>query len=85
MECRKQDGYFMKQINDYSVDFSTALLSALDLSGSLVFSSLDYRTNGIHQDMQNLKNDLNVLEDDYLKAIEKLSRNEEISNGQLED
>ncbi len=65
----------MKHAYDCKVDFSTGFLSALDLSGLSVFSKLDHEAGGIHQDVQNLKNDLKMLEDDHLKAIEKLSGN----------
>lgn len=75
----------MKHTYEYPIDPPTAFLTTLDVMGSLTISNFEWRSSGIHRDMDRLTNDLMVLENDYLKAVEKLSQSEGIHNGRFEN
>ena len=72
----------MKHPFDYAVSYSTAFLSAFDISGSLALNNFEQPLKDIHYDMDQLANDFKILEQDYLKAVEKLSKSEGITNEQ---
>lgn len=65
------------------VNYSTGFFSVLDLSGSLILKNFESEAKGFHCDISRLKNDLNALEEDYLKAIEKIKQ--ESIDGRSED
>lgn len=66
----------MEHTSSYSLDYSISLLSCLDLSGSLFFREYNKQSKGIKYDSIQLKNDLDVLENDYRTAVEKVLRDE---------
>lgn len=70
----------MRHAYSHAIDYSTALLSAFDIAGSLAISKFEWSARSPSHDMNQLNSDLTILEQDYLKAIEKLSKNEDISN-----
>ncbi len=57
----------------YTFDFSKSILSAFDISGSLLLSDFNWQSKGRMQDMEKLMKDLDQLEKDYKKATEKIA------------
>jgi len=67
----------MKSTYTYPVNYSSALLSAFDIEGSLLMGNIALPTNGLQQDMNRLIKDQKVLEEDYLSACKKLTEHKE--------
>ncbi len=62
----------MKHIDDFAISYPTAFFSAFDITGSFIISNTERPPSHIHSDMDRLINDLEVLDNDYHKAIEKI-------------
>lgn len=60
--------------SQYHLDCSANLLSAFDISGSLLLLDKPWESNGIERDFKQLMNDLDTIETDYKNAIEKVSK-----------
>jgi hypothetical protein len=66
----------MKRTYMDSLDYTTALLSVFDISGSLQVRNISWPSNGIQQDMSQLVKDQRILEEDYRSACEKIAKNQ---------
>jgi hypothetical protein len=64
----------MDYSSPYYLDCSESLLSAFDISGSLLFLDNRWQFRGIKYDFKQLMHDLDVLEKDYRNAIEKVAK-----------
>lgn len=62
----------MEYPSQYHLDYSASLLSAFDISGSLLLLNTPWQSNGIKHDFKQLMNDLDTIEEDYRNAIEKV-------------
>lgn len=58
------------------LDYSTSLLSAFDISGSLLLRNPLCQPKGINHDLKQLMNDLDTLEEDYRTAYEKVAKDQ---------
>ena len=64
----------MEHSSPHHLDYSVSLLSAFDISGSLLLLSNDWQSKGIRYDSKQLVNDLDALEKDYRNAVEKVAK-----------
>jgi hypothetical protein len=56
------------------LDYSAILLSSFDISGSLLLQDNHRQSKGIKYDCKQLMGDLDVLENDYKNAVEKVMK-----------
>jgi hypothetical protein len=68
----------MKRLSLYKLDYSDSLLSAFDISGSLLLSETLWQSKDIGHDMNQLMKDLDILEEDYRNAYENIAQSEAI-------
>jgi hypothetical protein len=62
----------MKQPSPYTLDYAESLLSAFDISGSLILKGTSSQPKNMEHDMNQLMKDLDKLEADYRNACQNI-------------
>ncbi len=63
----------MKNSYSHGLGYDAGLLSAFDISGSLLMPTISRESRSTDRDTQQLLKDLKRLEEDYKKAYEKIT------------